>query len=139
MKIVSLDDIDGITKGKIYDVIEFKETHEKFFLIENDNKIKKWHPRCDYCRIQFGVLQNKYFEFKGSKYESLNYSFTIGKYYQNFKLDYTYAEGTFGSYYVMNDENKLGHVTTGSLLDGYFKIINKSEIRKIKIDQIINS
>jgi hypothetical protein len=138
MRAVCIDnDVDGLTLGKYYDIIEqgshpdsIHTWYKDWFLIKNDSGEIKWYDRCPYGILKILPATNMWGEYIGQNTGGL----TKGIQYNLLhKSDREF-------YYFLDDNKKFVGIRQINYFGGdpNFRVLEKDEVRDKNINDILS-
>lgn len=122
MKIICINEVEGLTVGKQYDVIKTEQVKFPWnlvYFVINDYNLMERYERSPMGIIEVMELTNIFKEYVGPEHRGL----TIGKTYQ-------ILDDRCGYYYFLNDNNKFVGITKINYFGGkdMFKVADKTQI-----------
>jgi hypothetical protein len=139
MRVVCIGNVNALTIGKYYDVIQNGSNpnsnhlwYKDWFLLKNDNNDTLWYDRKTSGIIKILPLLDIWVKYIGDQTDGISYD----SYYN--LLD----RGDNGDeyYYFLNDKNEFVGIRKINFFGGKnnFRIVDISEIRNEKINNLLN-
>ena len=121
MKIICINEVEGLTVGKEYDVIKTdgEFTRVMGYFVINDYNLMERYERSPMGILEVMELTDIFKEYVGPEHRGL----TIGKTYQ-------ILDDRSGYYYFINDNDKFVGITKINYFGGtpMFKVVDKTQI-----------
>lgn len=127
------DDVDGLTKGKHYEVISKSNNYGRCdrFLLRNDMNYDTWYDNRPYGIIKILLTTDTWVEYIGNDSQGM----TKGKYYQLLDRDEDF-DLTDEYYYFLNDFDYFVGYRRINYMNGDEIFRNTSVIRQKKLEDL---